>query len=158
MKDFRGNPETATPGMAHNVCMTPTTRADAALSGGRVPAAPAVLVVDDHDGFRALARKLLEAAGFSVLEAATGGEAVRLARTRRPSLVLLDVQLPDIDGFEVARRLAEQVVPPPVVVLTSTREAADYGDWALTSPAAGFVPKDELSGAVIRSFLPAEKP
>ena len=85
-----------------------------------------VLVVDDHDGFRAFARAILEAAGFTVAEAATGAEATETARTVRPGLVLLDIQLPDFDGFEVARRLAAQD-DSPVVVLTSTREASDYG-------------------------------
>ena len=72
---------------------------------------------------------MLEAAGFTVAEAATGAEATQAARTVRPGLVLLDIQLPDVDGFEVARRLAADPAggPAPVVVLTSTREASDYG-------------------------------
>jgi CheY-like chemotaxis protein len=64
------------------------------------------LIVDDHDGFRTFARGTLEPAGFTVTEAATGPEAADAARTIRPGLVLLDIQLPDSDGFEVARRLA----------------------------------------------------
>jgi len=111
-----------------------------------------VLVVDDHDGFRAFARAILEAAGFTVAEAATGAEATETARTVRPGLVLLDIQLPDFDGFEVARRLAAQD-DSPVVVLTSTREASDYGARITSSPAAGFLPKDQLSGAALRRFL-----
>jgi CheY-like chemotaxis protein len=111
-----------------------------------------ILVVDDHDGFRALARVMLEAAGFTVAEAATGAEATEAARTVRPSLVLLDIQLPDFDGFEVARRLAAQA-DSPVVVLTSTREASDYGGRIAASPAAGFLPKDQLSGMALRGFL-----
>src|ERR1700685_3541805 len=98
---------------------------------------PSVLIVDDHDGFRAFARKLLEAAGFAVTEAATGAEATEMAWTTRPALVLLDIQLPDIDGFEVARQIAAPH-ERPIVVLTSTREAADYGEQVTTSPAAGF--------------------
>ena len=65
--------------------------------------APAILIVDDHDGFRRFVRGLLEAAGFTVAEAATGAEATEAARTVRPGLVLLDIQLPDFDGFEVAQ-------------------------------------------------------
>jgi CheY-like chemotaxis protein len=112
----------------------------------------AILIVDDHDGFRRLARGMLEAAGFTVAEAATGAEATEAARAVRPGLVLLDIQLPDFDGFEVARRLAAQA-GAPVVVLTSTREASDYGTRISSSPAAGFLPKDQLSGAALRRFL-----
>jgi CheY-like chemotaxis protein len=119
-----------------------------------VEVSAAILIVDDHDGFRAFARCLLEAAGFTVAEAATGAEA---AQTVRPGLVLLDVQLPDLDGFEVARRLAEQE-HRPVIVLTSTREASDYGAQIAASPAAGFLPKDQLSGAALRHFLARSPP
>ena len=121
---------------------------------------PAVLVVDDHDGFRAFARKMLEAAGFTVAEAASGAEATATAQLVQPWLVLLDVQLPDFDGFEVARRLARHE-HQPVIVLTSTREASDYGGRIASSPAAGFLPKDQLSGAALHRFLagrPAGQP
>jgi CheY-like chemotaxis protein len=125
---------------------------------GSVQPCEAILIVDDHDGFRRLARGMLEAAGFTVAEAATGAEATQAVRTVRPGLVLLDIGLPDFDGFEVARRLA--AVPAgdraPVVVLTSTREARDYGARIAASPAAGFLPKDELSGAALRRFLARE--
>jgi CheY-like chemotaxis protein len=111
-----------------------------------------ILVVDDHDGFRAFARLMLEAAGFTVAEAASGAAATETARAVRPRLVLLDIQLPDFDGFEVARRLAAQP-GSPVVVLTSTREASDYGGRIAASPVAGFLPKDQLSGAALQGFL-----
>ncbi len=95
---------------------------------------------------------MLEAAGFTVAEAATGAQATEAASAVRPRLVLLDIQLPDFDGFEVARRLAARA-DGPVVVLTSTREASDYGGLLAASPAAGFLPKDQLSGAALREFL-----
>ena len=121
--------------------------------------AASILIVDDHDGFRTFARGMLEAAGFTVAEAATGAEAAEAARAVRPGLVLLDIQLPDFDGFEVARRLAAQAggsaQAGPVIVLTSTRDASDYGGRISSSPAAGFLPKDELSGAALRRFLAA---
>ncbi len=94
-------------------------------------------------------------AGFTVAEAASGTEATVAALAIRPRLVLLDIQLPDFDGFEVARRLAAQEYRP-VIVLTSTREASDYGGQIAASPAAGFLPKDQLSGAALRSFLGAD--
>jgi CheY-like chemotaxis protein len=123
---------------------------------GPVAACTQILVVDDHDGFRAFARAMLEQAGFTVAEAATGAEATEAARSIRPRLVLLDIQLPDFDGFEVARRLAGHG-DGLVIVLTSTRDASDYGGKIAASPAAGFVPKDELSGVALRAFL-AERP
>jgi CheY-like chemotaxis protein len=116
-----------------------------------------ILVVDDHDGFRRLTRKMLEAAGFTVAEAANGAEATKAASLFRPSLVLLDIQLPDSDGFEVAKRLAKQE-ERTVIVLTSTRDASDYGAMIAASPAAGFLPKDQLSGAALRSFLGRRPP
>jgi len=114
-----------------------------------------VLLVDDDDAFRAAARDVLGAAGFTVsAEAATGLGALSLAATVRPSIVLLDVQLPDIDGFEVIRRLRERS-PAPTVVLISTREAADYGTLIASSGAAGFITKARLSGASLRAILHA---
>ncbi|HWN60876.1 MAG TPA: response regulator [Streptosporangiaceae bacterium] len=120
--------------------------------------AEAILIVDDHDGFRSFARGMLEAVGFTVAEAATGAEATEAVRAIRPGLVLLDIGLPDFDGFEVARRLAAVAGDPaPVVVLTSTREARDYGARIASSPAAGFLPKDQLSGAALRRFLARDR-
>jgi CheY-like chemotaxis protein len=118
-----------------------------------VEPAAAILIVDDHAGFRSFARAMLEADGLTVAEAATGAEAAEAVRSARPSLVLLDIQLPDTDGFEVARQLAAQA-DGPVVVLTSTREASDYGGRITSSPAAAFLPKDQLSTAALRQFLP----
>jgi CheY-like chemotaxis protein len=113
----------------------------------------AVLIVDDHGAFRASARVLLESEGFCVVgEAASGGEALERARELRPDVVLLDVQLPDIDGFEVAAELAKDE-HPPAVILTSTRDVSDYGPRIGTSPARGFVPKAELSGAALTALL-----
>ena len=67
--------------------------------------------------------------------------------------MLLDIQLPDFDGFEVAQAAGRRRSDRPVIVLTSTREASDYGGQIAASPAAGFLPKDQLSGAALRGFL-----
>jgi DNA-binding NarL/FixJ family response regulator len=110
---------------------------------------PTVLIVDDHAGFRRRARALLEADGFAVVgEAATGAEAIALCADLHPQLVLLDVQLPDLDGFEVARRL-HAANGGAAIVLTSSRDRCDYGSLIADSPALGFVPKGELSGAAL---------
>ena len=114
-----------------------------------------LLIVDDHPGFRSLARRLLEAGGFEVVgEAADGHAAVAVARDLRPDVVLLDIQLPGIDGFEVAARLHDGEAGP-AVVLTSTRDRADYGERVERCGARGFVPKAELSGAAVRAILGA---
>jgi DNA-binding NarL/FixJ family response regulator len=116
---------------------------------------PTLLIVDDHPGFRVLARRLLEAGGFEVVgEAADGDAAVAVARELRPDVVLLDVQLPGIDGFEVTARLRDGEAGP-AVVLTSTRDRADYGERVERCGARGFVPKAELSGAAVRAILGA---
>jgi DNA-binding NarL/FixJ family response regulator len=114
-----------------------------------------VLIVDDHAGFRVLARALLVAEGFSVIgEAADGLSGLEAARTLRPDLVLLDIGLPDIEGFEVARELALSGAPP-LVVLTSSREASEFGPRLVSSCVLGFIAKDELSGAAIRALVPS---
>ena len=118
---------------------------------------PTLLIVDDHPGFRSLARRLLEARGFSVVgEAADGLEAVAVARELRPDVVLLDIQLPGIDGFEVTARLADGEAGP-VVVLTSIRDRADYGERVERCGARGFIPKAELSGAALWAFLGGDR-
>lgn len=115
-----------------------------------------VLIVDDHAGFRSRARRLLEAGGFRVLEAEDGAEALDAVLSFDPEMVLLDIQLPGMDGFDVAGRLAERD-GGPVVVLTSSRDEVDYGDRVATSSAAGFIPKVELSAAVLSAFLRGDR-
>jgi len=114
---------------------------------------PTVLIVDDHDGFRAYARTILEAEGFDVVGDAGDGESGIVAvQQLRPSVVVLDIQLPGIDGFEVAERLAE-LEAPPAVVLVSTRDANSLPRRLATTPARGFIRKDELSGAAIAALV-----
>lgn len=112
-----------------------------------------VLIVDDHAGFRAAAHALLEAEGFVVVgEAGDGPGAVEAVDRLRPDVVLLDVQLPGIDGFGVAELLA-QGGDCPIVVLISSREAAVYGARIARSSAAGFLAKGALSGATLRQLM-----
>ncbi len=114
---------------------------------------PTVLIVDDHAVFRASARALLEADGFEVIgEAADGFEAMEAVATLHPAIVLLDIQLPGLDGFVVAERLAEPS-DPPAVVLVSGRDAAVYGPRLARAPVRGFISKRDLSGSVIRALL-----
>ena len=113
-----------------------------------------VLIVDDHPSFRALARTVLQAEGFDVIgEAVDGASALTEAARLRPELVLLDAQLPDTDGFAVAAELTRDA-DGPAVVLTSSRDASDFGPLVSESGALGFVPKAELSAAALAAFLP----
>ena len=114
---------------------------------------PTVLIVDDHPSFRATARLLLEADGFTVAgEAATGTAALRAAAELAPDVVLLDVNLPDLDGFTVAQRLTQNGAGP-MVVMCSSRDARDFGDLIARSGARGFVAKADLSGSAVRELV-----
>lgn len=114
---------------------------------------PTVLIVDDHPSFRSSAHALLEAEGFEVVgEAEDGESAIEAVQRLRPDIVLLDVQLPDIDGFEVTRRLTSNGAGPSIV-LVSSRDGCDYGSLVSESGARGFVPKNELTGAAVSALL-----
>lgn len=108
-------------------------------------------MVDDHAAFRASARRLLELTGYDVVaEAGNGASGLALVRELEPELVLLDVALPDMSGFDVADALAGS---PSAVVLVSSRDPADLGRRARKSGAIGFIPKDRLSEETIRELL-----
>src|SRR5262245_8874022 len=112
-----------------------------------------VLVVDDHPSFRRCARAFLTAEGFEVIgEAGDGASAVELAAELEPDLVVLDVQLPDFDGFEVAARVLARD-PGLAIVLVSSRSASEYGPLIERSGARGFLSKDELSAAAIHGLI-----
>jgi DNA-binding NarL/FixJ family response regulator len=116
------------------------------------PVAATVLIVDDHAGFRSFARALLEAEGFDVVgEAADGASALAAARALAPELVLLDVALPDMDGFAVCDALLEEGAGP-AVVLTSSRDVSSYRRRLKRSRARGFIPKSELSGPALSAL------
>jgi DNA-binding NarL/FixJ family response regulator len=112
-----------------------------------------VLVVDDHAGFRARVRQLLEADGYVVVgEAGDGATAMSETDRLRPDLVLLDVQLPDQDGFDVSAQITEGE-NAPAVVLTSSRDWSDSTELIVRSGARGFLPKDELSDSALAELL-----
>jgi DNA-binding NarL/FixJ family response regulator len=109
------------------------------------------VIVDDHDAFRASARRLLEVSGFDIVgEAADGATGLALARELEPELVLLDVALPEMSGFDVAEQLAGT---PSKVILISSRERKDFGRRVRESGAVGFVSKDDLSGEAVLALL-----
>jgi DNA-binding NarL/FixJ family response regulator len=113
-----------------------------------------VLIVDDHPSFRASARVLLESEGFDVVgEAEDGASALTETFRLRPEIVLLDVQLPDTDGFDVASQLTAHGGNGPVVILVSSRDSSDFGPLVSRCGAMGFVPKAELSGERLQELL-----
>lgn len=102
-----------------------------------------MLIVDDHAGFRSAARAFLEAGGFDVVgEAADGRTAVEAVLRLRPDVVLLDIKLPDVDGFAVA---AELPSAGPRIVFTSSRGIASYRQRLAANPAWSFIPKSGLT-------------
>ena len=112
-----------------------------------------VLIVDDHERFRASARRMLEKAGFEVVgELATGLPTLATVREVEPDVVLLDIQLPDSDGFTIARALRDSGLECRVV-LTSSRDWSDSLELVAGTGAAGFLPKDELSGAALQKLV-----
>jgi DNA-binding NarL/FixJ family response regulator len=112
-----------------------------------------ILIIDDDPRFRMQARDVLAADGFVVLgEAADGASGLQAAKGLQPDFVLLDIGLPDIEGFEVAKALAVNG-PPPWVVLTSSRDARAYGRRLINGHYLGFIPKEQISGAAIRALV-----
>ena len=112
-----------------------------------------VLIVDDHPSFRGMARALLESEGYSVVgEASDGASAVEQVHALHPDIVLLDVQLPDMDGFAVAARLHANG-STPAIVLTSSRDRSDFGSLVEESGARGFVAKAEISAEAIAALV-----
>lgn len=111
------------------------------------------MIVDDHAGFRASVRALFEAEGFNVVgEAEDGESALAAARELNPDVVLLDVALPDLDGFTVCERLTHGDVWP-AVVMTSSRDIASYRRALGRSRARGFIAKGELSGWALAELV-----
>jgi DNA-binding NarL/FixJ family response regulator len=115
--------------------------------------ATTVLIVDDHATFRASARLLLESEGFDVVgEAEDGRSAIEKSQALAPELILLDVQLPDIDGFEVASHVTH-MDSAPAVILISSRDGGEFGPLVKGCGARGFVAKADLSGDSLRALL-----
>ena len=105
-----------------------------------------VLIVDDHEAFRSRARAVLESAGYCVVgEAEDAATAIAAAERLRPDVILLDVQLPDGDGFAVAEQISRQDTFTEIVIISS-RQAADYGSRLTNTSIRGFIYKPDLSG------------
>lgn len=110
-----------------------------------------VVIVDDHATFRSWAAALLRADRMEVVGSApTAARGLELAMALRPDLVLVDIRLPDTDGFSICPDLVAAGIP---VVLCSTRAARDYGERITLSGAIGFLPKEQLSAAALRRLL-----
>jgi DNA-binding NarL/FixJ family response regulator len=116
-------------------------------------APPTLLIVDDHEDFAQSARTLLELEGFDVVGVAADGPSALLAVEKlRPDVVLLDIQLPGMDGFEVVRRLPAASLQPRVVLISS-RDRSAYATESFDAPVRGFLGKNELSGAALHALV-----
>ena len=116
-------------------------------------ARPTLLIVDDHDDFAQSARTLLELEGFDVVGvAADGPSALSAVESLCPDVVLLDIQLPGMDGFEVVRRLPTGSQQPRVVFISS-RDRSSYVSEPFEAPVRGFLGKNELSGAALHALV-----
>jgi|SRR5919107_465807 DNA-binding NarL/FixJ family response regulator len=112
------------------------------------------ILVDDNSRFLAAARELLEREGVEVVGiASTSDDAARLAAALRPDVCIVDIDLGDESGFDLARRLAEPGDGAPPVVMISAYPERDFHDMIADSPVLGFVPKPELSAARIQAML-----
>jgi DNA-binding NarL/FixJ family response regulator len=112
-----------------------------------------VVIVDDNDAFRGRMRVLLDCEGYDVIgEACDGASGLGVVRRLRPDVALLDVQLPDTNGFAVAERLRAEVGETAVVII-STRDASDYTHAVQDCGALGFIAKSEISGDTLRAVL-----
>lgn len=111
-----------------------------------------VLVIDDHAGFRARVREMLEMSGYDVVgEAADGASAVAAAQRLRPDLVLLDVRLPDMNGFDVAGQITDRTAA--LVVMTSSHDVSAYRTRMRSTRALGFIAKGDLSGPSLAALI-----
>jgi DNA-binding NarL/FixJ family response regulator len=115
-----------------------------------------VVTIDDQPRFRALARQLVDSVpGLHVIaDASTGHEGLALVRSLRPDVVLLDVNLPDIDGIKVCVQLREER-PTPMVILVSSDDEPEYATAAHECGALAFVPKQRLTAALLQAILRA---
>lgn len=112
-----------------------------------------LLIVDDNLEFLASAQAMLSEEGFDVVGCVSdASRVIEEVRLLRPAVVLLDVQLPRLNGFELARQLAE-LDPRPIVVLISSRDAPAYGSELTGAPVRGFIPKWELSGDTLAAMV-----
>jgi two-component system nitrate/nitrite response regulator NarL len=111
------------------------------------------LIVDDSEAFLASASRLLSAQGVEVVgRASSGAEAVRLAQEFEPDVALVDVQLGDEDGLEVARRLATTTLST-CVILISSHSKEELAELIAQTPAIGFLPKSALGADAIANLL-----
>jgi CheY-like chemotaxis protein len=137
----------------HPLFVVASTEAPAHRAWKTAPVASTVVIIDDSEDFLDSAAGLLNEEGFEVVGCvADAAAAIEEVRRLRPAVVLLDIQLPTVGGFEIADALA-RIDPRPAVVLTSSRPAASYGEALHRAPVRGFIAKGELSGGSLAAMV-----
>ncbi|MCI2422914.1 response regulator [Saccharopolyspora sp. K220] len=112
------------------------------------------MIVDDSPGFLAAARRLLAAQGITVAAVASNGEeALQRVEELRPDVVLVDINLGEESGLELAGQLSRRTDPAPWIILISAHAEQNYRDLVTDSPAIGFLPKVALSARAIDDLL-----
>ena len=119
---------------------------------------PRILVIEDQEDNRRILRDLLTSAGYEVIEAVTGEEGVAAAETHRPDLILMDIQLPDLDGYEATRRIKANPALRHIPLIAVTSYALSGDDVkALEAGCDGYVTKPFSPRALlakVREYLP----
>ncbi len=118
-----------------------------------------ILIIEDQEDNRTILRDLLSTAGYALIEAVDGLEGVKLARSERPDLILMDIQLPGLDGYEATRQIkaTDELKSVPIIAVTSYALSGDEAkaraagcDGYVTKP---FSPRQLL--AKVREYMPA---
>ena len=114
-----------------------------------------ILIVDDYPGARYLRSRILSEAGYEVVEASTGTDALTIARTLRPSLILLDVNLPDISGFDVCERLKEDPATAsiPIIQITGAWLSEEARQQGMASGANAYLVEPVDDVALLRQVV-----
>jgi len=131
------------------------------MSDASVQPLPAILVVDDDDGMRHLLRRMLERAGFAVVTAAHGREALERIRTRTIDVVITDMVMPEMDGIELTRALVAEYPGLPIIAISGVHDWSNYFRMALRFGAKAGLQKPVSPVALVqavREQLPASRP
>lgn len=114
---------------------------------------PTILIAEDSDDLRSMLRELLEANGYRILEAADGREAVSVAMTERPELVLMDLGMPDTDGLSAVNEIREHIsAAETMILIVSAYDRLEYRTEAISAGCSGYITKPVDPAALLRTI------